>query len=129
MGICVTMGLPNQGGILKTHFEYDGKSACSRGSRTTINTYRVDCGLCKNNKFYVEASINDQIARDEAYEAQVPRTVVPQFGRVNDDGVMECPKCQGVLWKEKPRNLWSYHYVCQGCQFSVHPMTETGMCQ
>ena len=120
---------------MKTHFavkppfDTTEVSACGRGKRITINIYRVDCLLCQSNDAFILAMDEAKSAAAAAYEAQVPRTIVPQFGRVNDDGVMECPKCQGVLWKEKPRNLWSYHYVCQGCQFSVHPLTETGMCQ
>lgn len=67
------------------------------------------------------------VAAEAAFVAQTPRTIVPQFGRVNDQGVMECYKCQGVLFRERPRSLFSYHYVCEGCGTSIHPMTETGM--
>ncbi len=105
-------------------------SACGRGKRLTQNVYQVDCGLCQQYAVFQTAKKIADDAREVAFRAQEPRTVVPQFGRVNDDGVMECPWCAGVLWRERPRSLWSYHYVCANdeCGKSVHPMTETGMC-
>lgn len=109
---------------MKTHFE----GGCNRGKRTTDDVYRVTCLVCKNGLAYVGAHARAELAREEAFQAQVPRTIVPQFGRVNDDGVMECYQCKGVLFRERPRSLFSYHYVCEGCGTSMHPLTETGMC-
>ena len=119
---------------MKTHFavkppfDTTEVSACGRGKRITENVFRVDCGLCQNNSDYILALDEAKSAREAAFHAQEPRTVVPQFGRVNDDGVMECYQCKGVLFREHPRSLFSYHYVCAGCGASMHPMTETGMC-
>lgn len=112
----------------KTHYLTATGAACGRGKRTDENPARVNCLLCQSKPTYQASLAEYKAAQEAAFQAQVPRTVVPQFGRVNDDGVMECPKCAGVLWRERPRSLFSYHYVCSGCGNSVHPMTETGMC-
>lgn len=118
---------------MKTHWTTDLAPACGRkvvaGTRLSDDTSRVDCGACQNLASFEEARAADKAAAEAAFQAQEPRTVVPQFGRVNADGVMECPWCSGVLWRERPRNLWSYHYVCANdeCGKSVHPLTETGM--
>lgn len=116
---------------IKTHFAIMAKdgvaSACGRGARMDTSTFRVTCGSCIIRNVFQEEHQKAVWAREEAFHAQVPTTVVPQFGRVNDDGVMEC-KCGGVLWRERPRSLFSYHYVCAACGSSVHPMTESGMC-
>lgn len=115
---------------LRTHFATGSPAfaACGRGRRLTDNVSRVDCQVCRS-KPHFQASLADFMAKLESdFQAQTPRTVVPQFGRVNDDGVMECFKCHGVLFRERPRSLFSYHYVCDNCGTSLHPMTETGMC-
>lgn len=109
---------------MKNHF----KGGCGRGKFVTDDASRVTCLVCQGSDAWVAAMDLIKAAREDAFNAQTPHTVVPQFGRVNDDGVMECPWCKGILWRERPRNLWSYHYVCEGCTKSVHPMTETGMC-
>jgi len=120
--------------MVKTHFavkppfDTTEVSACGRGRRIDSNPFRTDCGLCVTKDAYILAMDEAKSAQEKAFQAQTPRTVVPQFGRTNADGVMECHNCAGVLWREKPRNLWSYHYVCFGCGTSVHPLTETGMC-
>lgn len=119
---------------MRTHFAvkppYNATAvaACGRGKRIDANVYRVDCLNCQRQDSYILAKDEADSAREAAFHAQTPRTVVPQFGRVNDDGVMECRDCHGVLWRERQRSLWSYHYVCAGCGKSVHPLTETGMC-
>lgn len=102
--------------------------ALTAGTWTTSNIHDVSCLNCKDTPAYEELAFNAQQAQEAAFAAQVPHTVVPQFGRVNADGVMECPWCEGTLWRERPRSLFSYHYVCEGCGKSVHPMTESGMC-
>lgn len=116
---------------MKTHYSAlnDGTTACKRKAlRFSDDVYRVDCLSCKDTAVFEIASQVAHTKREEAFNAQVPRTVVPQFGRVNDDGVMGCPTCTGTLWRERPRSLFSYHYVCAECGNSVHPLTETGMC-
>lgn len=120
---------------MRTHFAVEAdtplgaRSECGRGKRLTENVFRVDCLVCQTKPAFGAAFIAAEKAREDAFWAQEPRTVVPQFGRVNDDGVMECPWCGGILWRERPRDLWSYHYVCANdeCGKSVHPLTETGM--
>lgn len=117
----------------KTHLSVlTNTIACHRavvaGTWTSDNWTRVTCQNCKDTDAYAEAKFNAEQAQEAAFQAQTPRTVVPQFGRVNSDGVMECFVCQGILWREKPRSLHSYHYVCEGCGQSVFPLTETGMC-
>lgn len=122
---------------MKTHFavkppfDTTAIAACGRrheGARRTEDVRRVTCLNCKNQDAFILAKGEADSAAEVAFQAQVPRTVVPDFGRVNDDGVMECFKCGGVLWRERPRSLFSYHYVCSACGTSAHPMTETGMC-
>ena len=119
---------------MKTHFAVPGAlgnvAECGRGRRITDDTRRVDCQVCQNKPQFGAAFIAQEAAREAAFQAQTPRTVVPQFGRVNDDGVMECSYCHGTLFRERPRSLFSYHYVCanEDCGKSMHPMTETGMC-
>jgi hypothetical protein len=113
---------------MKTHFGYADQSMCGRGTRTTENIYSVTCGHCQRHPMYERAKATADAAREAAFHAQTPRTIVPQFGRVNDDGVMECYQCKGVLFRERPRTSWSYHYVCAECGTSMHPLTETGMC-
>lgn len=118
----------------KTHFlTKDGQDiACpltiKAGTWTSDEPRRVTCLNCQDQPEYIEAVKAVKAAQDAEFAAQTPRTIVPQFGRVNADGVMECPWCSGVLWRERPRSLFSYHYVCEGCGKSVHPLTETGMC-
>lgn len=116
--------------MTKTHFTVPtGGNACGRPSpRANTEVSRVTCLLCKGTPVWQEAYRAMKEAQEIAFHAQTPRTVVPQFGRVNDDGVMECPDCGGILWRERPRMLCSYHYVCAGCGMSVFPPTETGMC-
>lgn len=119
---------------MKTHFavkppfDATAVASCGRGRRIDTNVYRVDCGLCRRQDAYILAKDEADSAREAAFNAQEPRTIVPQFGRVNVDGVMECYQCHGVLFRERPRSLHSYHYVCAGCGTSMHPLTETGMC-
>lgn len=114
----------------KTHFvSIIGDSACNRTNARTSNVVsRVTCLLCKNTSEWQEAYRAMKAAQEARFQAQIPSTVVPQFGRVNDDGVMECYECGGVLFRERPRSLFSYHYVCEACGRSTHPSTETGMC-
>lgn len=117
---------------MKIHFSVDGGeapvSSCGRGRRITALVTRVDCLICRGMPMFEEALSAHKARQEAEFQAQTPRTVVPQFGRVNADGVMECSVCAGVLWRERPRDLFSYHYVCEGCGKSVHPLTETGMC-
>jgi hypothetical protein len=115
---------------MKTHLATGAPAhaVCNRGRRLTDTVTYVDCGFCRNSSEYRDAMEKRNAAIEADFAAQTPRTVVPQFGRVNDDGVMECSGCGGVLWRERPRSLFSYHYVCEGCGQSVYPMTETGMC-
>lgn len=115
---------------LRTHYEIalGTGSVCGRGKRVTDRVYGVDCMNCRAQSVWEDARTAYIEAQEAAFQAQTPRTIVPQFGRVNEDGVMECFKCQGVLFRERPRSLFSYHYVCEGCGQSLHPMTETGMC-
>lgn len=121
--------------MLKTHFQVkvpfstETKAACGRGQRTDTNPFHTDCRLCQNTDAHILALDEAKSAREAAFQAQEPHTIVPQFGRTNDDGVMECYKCQGVLFRERPRSLHSYHYVCANCGTSMYPLTETGMCQ
>jgi hypothetical protein len=89
---------------------------------------RVDCLNCQTQPEYVEAQRKYHEAIEAEFQAQTPHTIVPQFGRVNDDGVMDCYKCHGVLFRERPRSLFSFHYVCENCGTSMFPATETGMC-
>lgn len=119
---------------MKTHLAIMAKdgiaSACGRGARKDTNIYRTDCLNCKATPVFITEKAKADAEREAAFHAQTPRTIVPQFGRVNADGVMECPWCAGVLWRERPRSLFYYHYVCANdeCGKSVEPMTETGMC-
>lgn len=113
---------------MKRHFRLSQGSACGRGKALTDNPEQVTCNLCQNKEAFVKALIDFNEAQEAAFQAQVPHTIVPQFGRVNDDGVMECFKCEGILFRERPRSTWSYHYVCSNCGTSMHPLTETGMC-
>jgi DNA-directed RNA polymerase subunit RPC12/RpoP len=116
---------------LKTHFDNGtGNSLCGRGKGGRFLTdvaNRVTCDLCRYHDEFVAIREAQERKAEEAFNAQEPRTIVPQFGRVNADGVMECYKCSGVLFRERPRSLFSYHYVCAACGTSMHPMTETGM--
>lgn len=118
---------------MRTHFSVkvpystEQVASCGRGKRLNSDPFRVDCLLCKNQDSFILALDEAKSKREADFQAQVPRTIVPQFGRVNTDGVMECYHCHGVLFRERPRSLWSYHYVCAGCGASMHPLTETGM--
>lgn len=119
---------------LKVHFNTGTDSAaCGRSVKgpryLAANPRQVTCNSCKyGSDAWSEAMVAWQTAEDEAFEAQEPRTVVPQFGRVNADGVMDCYNCGGTLFRERPRSLFNYHYVCANCGTSTMPMTETGMC-
>jgi hypothetical protein len=114
----------------KTHLKVEGRIACPIATGRTSESFQyVDCGNCRKTPEFEGLVAAYKVASEAEFAAQTPRTIVPQFGRVNDDGVMECYKCQGVLFREKPRTTFSYHYVCEGCGTSTHPLTETGMCQ
>ena len=110
--------------MLKTHWD----KGCGRGKIVRSNIHNVNCSFCTNTPAFQAAVAEYKVEAEAAFQAQEPRTIVPQFGRVNDDGVMECFKCEGVLFRERPRSLFSYHFVCSNCGTSMHPMTETGMC-
>jgi len=118
--------------MLKTHFDNGtGNSLCGRGvggRYLTTDAKRVTCGLCQYNDEFVAQREAQAREAERAFQEQTPRTVVPQFGRVNEQGVMDCYACGGTLFRERPRSLFSYHYVCASCGTSTHPMTETGMC-
>ena len=119
--------------MVKYHFILEKGMACGRSGKVgTDRVSNVTCLNCQKQPEWVEAKAEQDAKRQAEYEAQTPREVKPLFGRVNADGVMECSTeyggCGGTLWREKPRSLFSYHYVCANCDKSVHPMTETGMC-
>src|SRR5919206_2938650 len=119
---------------MRTHFGINPPfstavvSACGVGRRIDTDTRRVDCLNCQRQDSFILAKDEADSAREKAFQEQTPHTVVPQFGRVNDDGVMDCSYCGGVLFRERPRSLFSYHFVCanEECGKSMHPMTETG---
>lgn len=119
--------------MTKTHFvasptasEACGRTASSPFRRESV-TRHVTCLACKKQPEFKTAQIEQQAAAQAAFEAQEPKTVAPQFGRTNAAGVMEC-QCGGTLFREKPRSLFSFHFVCSECGHSLHPLTETGMC-
>lgn len=106
-----------------------GYIVCSvaKARRVSENFSMVDCRNCQATPAFTDAVEAYKAKVEAEFAAQTPRTIVPQFGRVNADGVMECYSCGGVLFRERPRSLFSYHYVCEGCGTSMHPLTETGM--
>lgn len=114
---------------MKMHFENESQVVCGRDGQSTRDTFQVDCKSCIIRNSFQEAHQKAVLAREAAFEAQVPRMVSPDFCRLNAAGVMECYNCQGILFRERPRSLWSFHFVCAGCGTSMHPLTETGMCQ
>ena len=114
--------------MMKTHLNTSTGPLCGRGRIVTDSPRMVTCGVCQTRETYRKPRMAEDEQRENAFQAPTPRTVVPPFGRFNDDGFMECFACGGVLWRERPRSLHSYHYVCADCGQSVFPMTETGMC-
>lgn len=112
---------------MKAHLSNATGTVCGRGRLLANNVSTVTCLLCQDSDDYRTQKAEFDAKREAAFQAQEPRTVVPQFGRVNDDGVMECYKCQGVLFRERPRDLWAYNYVCANCGTLLRPLTETGM--
>lgn len=125
----------------KTHFQHNPDSThgvCGRPAsqfRRTRRTSAVTCIACMKTSTFELAKSLQEAAAEAAFQAQEPHTVKPQFGRVNADGVMECRNgdestgqmCLSTLWRQRPGNRWSEHYVCAACGHSVHPLTETGM--
>jgi hypothetical protein len=121
--------------VKKTHFSTAPATslqvACGRHVNEfgqTPFTNSVTCGHCRNSPEFATVKADQDAKREAAFQAQEPHTIVPQFGRVNDDGVMDCYQCHGVLFRERPRSTWCYNYVCAACGTSMHPLTETGMC-
>jgi hypothetical protein len=112
---------------MKVHFGTDTTTVCGRGRRGTENVFIVTCLLCRGSDLFERAEVTAKEKREAAFWAQEPRTIVPQFGRVNDDGVMECYKCNGVLFRDRGRDLFNYNYQCANCETLMRPMTETGM--
>ena len=100
--------------------------ACGRTVQTWGTTpfaTRVTCLTCKGKPAWQEAYRSEMEARDAAFKAQTPRQVRHMMNNEN----MVCT-CGGDLWREKPRSLFSFHFVCEACGRDVFPPTETGMC-
>jgi hypothetical protein len=112
---------------MKSHLSNATGTVCGRGRLLANNVSRVTCLLCQDSDDYRTQLAEFKAKREAAFWAQEPTTVVPQFGRVNDDGVMDCYKCGGVLFRDRGRDLFNYNYECANCQTLIRPMTETGM--
>ena len=108
----------------KTHFLLGGKAACKRGQRTTENVLRVDCQVCQEYGAFIIAMDAHKAKVEADFQAQTPR----QHRHLWDNSVIVCT-CGSDLWRERPRSLFSFHLVCEGCGHHIHPPTETGMSQ
>lgn len=115
---------------MKTHFAVkppmsaDVVSACGVGRRIDANVHRVDCLNCQRNDKFILAKDEARMAEEAAYWEQSPRKV----RNVWDWNKFYVCDCGNDLWRERPRGLFSYHFVCSACHHSIHPPTETGMC-
>jgi hypothetical protein len=107
--------------MLKVHF----KGGCGRGGEfNTVDTpHRVSCLFCRDTQAFLDAvqAYKEKVEAD--FAAQTPRHVRQLWNNENID----CRNCGGDLFRERPRSLLSFHFVCEGCGTSVHPPTETGM--
>lgn len=111
---------------MKVHLDTGARPACGRGGkvRTTTDVSRVSCLVCQGKDVYTNAMLAHRAEQEAAYQAQTPTQVRSIWG----DGNYVC-QCGGDLWRERPRSLFSFHFVCEACGKSIYPLTETGMCQ
>jgi hypothetical protein len=111
---------------MKTHFGTGPYSACKRGTgrRITENVHQVTCLLCTQTDLFIRAKTTADIARKEAFDAQVPRECSAQFG-----GPVKCSECSGVLFRIGDRSCYGHYenYHCAGCGHVESRLTETGM--
>jgi ferredoxin-like protein FixX len=100
-----------------------GRYLGTKGRSAQAAAYRrVTCLNCRQSETYLAAKAVWEAAEKAAFAAQTPREVQTLFG--ND---LVCA-CGNRTFREKPRNLTSFHYVCSECGMNLHPLTETGMC-
>lgn len=110
---------------VKLPFDLTSVSACGRGRRIVTVVSRVDCLNCRKQDAFLLAVDERNSAIEADFAAQTPRHVPSMF----NNGNYSCHKCGGDLFRERPRSLFSFHFVCEGCGTSMFPPTETGMCQ
>ncbi len=113
---------------MKTHFAPAlGMSAdCGRGQRTTDQTAAVDCLSCISRNAFQEAHQKFVLAKEAAFQAQVPATV-PEPWR---EGTIVCNTCDGFLFRYRGRSCMGHYddWVCSDCGHTTSRLTETGMC-
>jgi hypothetical protein len=111
---------------VKTHFESGSGAACGnkRARRGSSVLRYVDCIPCQESDAYANAYAARQAALEAEFQAQTPRQVRKMWGGT---GNYECYACGGDLFRERPRSLFSYNFVCEGCGTTISPPTETGM--
>jgi hypothetical protein len=121
---------------LKTHFAVPATGggnvpACGRGfnSRRSEQPSYVDCRACQNTDEFAQALAAYKAKLEADFAAQTPRKVIDMWQTAQPYGTVfyVCRVCGGDLWRERPRSLFSFHFVCESCGNSIHPMTETGM--
>lgn len=111
---------------VKPPFDLTPVASCGRtGSvRIDTNVSRVDCLNCRKGDAFLLAVDERNAAVEADFQTQTPRTVPSMF----QAGNYVC-QCGGDLFRERPRSLFSFHFVCEACGHHMFPPTETGMCQ
>ena len=104
-------------------------TACGRGGRMSKTVTYVDCRACQNTAEFAQALADHKASLEREFANQTPRKVIDMWQTAKPYGTVfyVCRHCGGDLWRERPRSLFNFHFVCEGCGESILPMTETGM--
>ena len=114
---------------MKTHFlhrEDAVYTACCRPiakARTARSTTEVTCIRCRNTEAFVKADARQTLLREQAFREQEPAP------RHTITGTQVICSCGHDMFRERPRSLDFFNYVCAKCGKTTSPLTETGMCR
>jgi hypothetical protein len=100
-------------------------NACGRvGNHTTTNVYNVTCLNCQKNSQFIEAKRISDEAKQERFDAQIPRRISEPWR----DGNIVC-ECGNDTFRIGDRSCYGHYdnYHCGECGKVSSRLTETGM--
>lgn len=111
---------------MRTHYEHGPHgTACGRAaSRTTTNTYAVDCRACGKTPAFIAAQETAAAVKMERFLAQEP-VVTREPWR---EGNIKCSECGHDKFREADRTCYGHYsnHVCGRCGHTESRLTETG---
>jgi hypothetical protein len=112
---------------MKTHYMTKTGRACHLTSvgRNTDNTFAVTCGFCMKKPEFKAAEDAALIAKQEAFDAQVPSMVREPWKA----GAMKCSECGHERFRHGDRTCYGHYdnWHCAACGHVESRLTETGM--